>query len=353
MRVQRWSALTRRLLAAGLLLVLVAGAGLASPGPDGSTASAELTSKFRRPTLIPFPIDNPYSDAKAELGRVLFFDPRLSGSGTHSCASCHNPGLGWRDGLAFGVGHDGHALPRATPTIIDLAWGGSMMWDGRKDGLEDQATYPIETVTEMNLPLPDMEARLAALPAYRRMFQAAFGAGDVSARKVAQALATYERTLVSNEAPFDRWMRGDATAVGEDAKRGFDLFNGRANCASCHSGWRFTDDGFHDIGLPGSDLGRGAIIPGEPTLERAFKTPTLRNVDARGPYMHDGSLRTLADVMAHYDTGFIERPSLAPEMHRLGLTPEETNDMIAFLHTLTSRDDPVVIPTLPVLEQNP
>ncbi len=351
--MERWSSLTRRSLTAGIFLVLAAGAGSASTDPNGTTVLADLMEKYRRPTEIPFPASNPYSDAKAELGRVLFFDPRLSGPGTHSCASCHNPGLGWRDGLTFGVGHDAQGLPRATPTIVDLAWGASMMWDGRKDGLEDQATSPIETVTEMNLSLPDMEARLAALPAYRHMFQAAFEETNVTAPKVAQALATYERTLVSNEAPFDRWIRGDAKAIGEDAKRGFGLFNGRANCGSCHSGWRFTDDGFHDVGLPGSDLGRGAIIPGEPTLERAFKTPTLRNVDTRAPYMHDGSLRTLADVMAHYDTGFIERPSLAPEMHHLDLTPNEIRDVIAFLHTLTSRDDPVVIPTLPVLEQAP
>ena len=283
----------------------------------------------------------------------MFFDPRLSGSGTHSCASCHNPGLGWRDGLPVGVGHDAQALPHATSTIIDLAWGTLMMWDGSKESLEDQATHPIETAGEMNMPLPRLAARLAALPAYRRLFQAAFGHDDVTAPKVAQALATFERTLVSNEAPFDQWIRGNPRAIGEDAKRGFALFNGRANCSACHSGWRFTDDGFHDIGLAGNDLGRGAIVPDEPTLERAFKTPTLRNVDARSPYMHDGSIRTLSEVVAHYDTGFIERPSLAPEMHRLGLTAVETSDIIAFLHTLTSKDDPVAIPALPMMEQNP
>ena len=313
----------------------------------------ELISRFRRPTTIPFPANNPYSDAKAELGRTLFFDPRLSGPSTHSCASCHNPGLGWRDGLAFGVGHDAKALSRSTPTIVNLAWGASMMWDGRKDSLEDQVTDPIEKSTEMNLPLPDMEMRLAALPAYRRMFQAAFGNQDVTASRVAQALATFERTLISNEAPFDRWIRGDAQAISEDAKRGFLLFNGRANCVACHSGWRFTDDGFHDIGLAGVDLGRGALVPDEPTLQQAFKTPSLRNVDAGSPYMHNGSLRTLTMVMTHYNAGFIQRPSLSPEIHPLGLTPTEIGDVVAFLHTLTSRDDPVAIPTLPTLEQTP
>ncbi len=349
--MQRWSTLTRAFLIAGLLQSVAAVAG--SPDIDGQLALQQVMAKFRRPDAIPFPPDDPYSDAKAELGRTLFFDPRLSAAGTQSCASCHNPGLGWRDGLALGIGHDAQPLARATPTIIDVAWGALMMWDGRKDSLEDQVTTPIETATEMNLPLPAMEARLTALPGYRRMFQAAFGNGDVTAPKVAQALATFGRTLVSNEAPFDRWIRGDAQAIGEDAKRGFTLFNGRANCAACHSGWRFTDDGFHDIGLAGADLGRGAIVPDEPMLERAFKTPTLRNVDARSPYMHDGSLRTLSEVLTHYDTGFIQRPSLSPEMHRLGLTAAEKADLIAFLHTLTSDDDPIATPMLPVLEQTP
>lgn len=348
----RIAALAAAFFLAGLADTRAADAPPAASGGVPSPADLRaMQAKYRRPALIPFPEENPYSDAKSLLGHALFFDPRLSGPGTHSCATCHNPALGWKDGLPLGVGHDARQLPRATPTILNLAWGGLMMWDGRKDGLEDQATGPIETPAEMNLPLADLQARLAGVPAYRRMFRDAFGTDEVSVPRVAQAIATFERTLVSNEAPFDRWVRGDETAIGEDAKRGFVLFNTRANCNACHSGWRFTDDGFHDIGLASSDPGRGAQVPGEPMLDRAFKTPTLRNVDARFPYMHDGSVRTLRETVTHYDTGFIERASLSPEMRRLNLTPRETDQIVAFLHTLTSPDDPVTVPVLPSTEQ--
>ena len=155
----------------------------------------------------------------------------------------------------------------------------------------------------------------------------------------------------SNKAPFDRWIEGDETAISESAKRGFVAFNGKGNCAACHSDWRFTDDGFHDIGLKSDDIGRGAQVPDVQSLQHAFKTPTLRNIDQRAPYMHDGSLANLREVVVHYDTGFVERPSLSPEMHHLGLTEQEVVDLIEFMHTLTSRDDKISIPVLPTKEQ--
>ena len=148
-------------------------------------------------------------------------------------------------------------------------------------------------------------------------------------------------------------LRSDLeAAIDAAAKRGFALFNGKANCAACHSGWRFTDDGFHDIGLPSLDPGRASQVPDEPLLQHAFKTPTLRNVSQRAPYMHDGSIATLNAVVVHYDTGFLDRPSLSPEMRRLGLSTDETNDLVAFMRTLTSVDDPVALPNLPRKEEN-
>jgi len=307
--------------------------------------------KFRRPASIPFPKDNPYTDAKADLGHTLFFDPRLSGANTMSCANCHNPALGWKDGLGHGVGHDAKQLARATPTILDLAWAELLMWDGRSDGLEDQATGPIESAGEMNQPMPELLAELAEIPGYRRMFREAFGRDEITKASLSRAIATFERTLVSNKAPFDRWIEGDEAAISESAKRGFATFNGKGNCAACHSGWRFTDDGFHDIGLRSDDIGRGAQVPDEQTLQHAFKTPTLRNIDQRAPYMHDGSLANLREVVVHYDTRFVQRPSLSPEMHHLGLEEHEIADLIEFMHTLTSRDDKISIPVLPTKEQ--
>jgi cytochrome c peroxidase len=330
------------------LLVGLSAVTCAAAGP----ASIEtLKAKFHRPNAIPFPKNNPYTDAKAELGHALFFDPRVSGANTMSCATCHNPALGWKDGLPLGVGHDAKQLARNTPTILNLAWADLLMWDGRKDGLEDQATGPMETPAEMNQPVAALLAELTAIPGYRRMFRDAFGNDDITKEKVTQAIATFERTLVSNKAPFDRWIDGDEAAIGASAKRGFELFNGKGNCESCHSGWRFTDDGFHDIGLKSEDRGRGGQVPSEPSLQYAFKTPTLRNIDQRAPYMHDGSAASLHDVVAHYNDGFVERPSLSPEMHRLGLSEPEIADLIEFMHTLTSRDDAISIPVLPTKEQ--
>lgn len=310
-------------------------------------ANAAAKRAFGRPDAIPFPPDNPYTDAKAGLGATLFFDPRLSGTGTVSCATCHNPALSWKDGLERGVGHDAQRLGRATPTLLDLAWADLLMWDGRFEGLEEQVAGPIGSAAEMDQRLDALPAKLAVLPGYRVAFETAFGSPEVTLPRVKQAVATFERTLVSNKAPFDRWLAGDDEAITAEARRGFALFTGRANCASCHSGWRFTDDGFHDIGLPSPDMGRGATVPHEPSLQHTFKTPTLRNIARRAPYMHDGSVASLAEVVRHYDTGFIGRPTLAPEMHRLGLSAQDADDLVAFMRTLTSQDDPITPPTLP------
>ncbi len=317
----------------------------------GSNSVVSLKQQFRRPDSIPFPSDDPYSEPKAALGNMLFFDPRLSGGGTMSCATCHNPALAWQDGQKVAFGHAENRLPRATPTLLDLAWADLLMWDGRKDGLEDQVSGPVSTAGEMGGSLGQAADRVGQLPGYADAFRKVFGAGPVTFGRIAQAIATFERTLISNKSPFDRWIDGDEQAIDAASKRGFVLFTGKANCAACHTGWRFTDDAFHDIGLDTNDPGRGKQVPDEPVLLHAFKTPTLRNVALRAPYMHDGSLATLHDVIVEYDTGFIERPSLSPEMHRLGLSSGEVNDLVAFLRTLTSVDDAVVAPTLPVKDE--
>jgi cytochrome c peroxidase len=349
--MRRWKHPTTRFVATAAAVCVLAAIGTAPVRADDA-AQAALRAQYKRPDAIPFPADNPYSDGKAALGQMLFFDPRLSVNATMSCATCHNPALGWQDGLRVGIGHDEKPLPRATPTVANLAWADLLMWDGRKDGLEDQAGGPVSTAAEMGGSLEVAVARVGAVPAYRRAFQAAFGTDAVDWTRIAAAIATFERTLVSNKAPFDRWVDGDDGAIDASAKRGFALFNGRGNCAACHGGWRFTDDGFHDIGLPDADPGRGAQVPDEPALQHAFKTPTLRNVAGRAPYMHDGSAATLRDVMVHYDTGFVDRPSLSPEMHRLHLSADEVDDLMAFLRTLTSADDPITPPTLPTKELN-
>jgi cytochrome c peroxidase len=310
--------------------------------------SNELKATYRRPTTIPFPPNNPPNEFKVQLGQSLFFDPRVSGAGNVSCATCHSPALGWSDGLALGIG--AAKLGRRSPSILDLAWGTPLMWDGRFATLEEQALGPMMAPPEMNQNMPTLLARLGAIPGYKRMFDLAFPDEGMSQKTIAEAIATYERTIVSATAPFDRWVEGDESAIGDGAKRGFALFNGKAHCSACHAGWRFTDDSFHDIGLKSDDLGRGKIKPDLPLMQHAFKTPGLRNIAQRGPYMHDGSITTLAAVVREYNDGFIVRPSLSPEIKRLNLTDTEINEVVAFMLTLTSRDKPVTIPTLPTTE---
>lgn len=335
------------------LVLAAAGSAVAADTARGRTESTmsaleRLKADYRRPLDIPDSADNPSTAAKVELGRNLFFDPRLSSSGVISCASCHNPGLGWEDGLPVGRGNMGGQLPRHSPTILNLAWGGPYFWDGRAATLEDQAKGPIAAEGEMAMPHDRAVERISGISGYGRLFELAFPGKPVSIDAIAGAIAAYERTVVSGEAPFDRWISGDETAISEDAKRGFVLFNTKARCATCHTGWRFTDDGFHDIGLPSStDLGRGALVPGVTILQRAFKTPTLRNIDQRGPYMHDGSLATLEAVVAYYDGGFEKRASLSPDMAAPNLAPDERVAVVAFLKTLSSEDRPTAIPALP------
>jgi cytochrome c peroxidase len=333
------------------LLGVVASLAMAGPALASEPADfAKLKQGYARPADIPFPAANPYSDEKYTLGRSLFFDPRLSAAGNISCGTCHNPSFAWGDGLDTGIGHGATKLGRRTPTVLNLAWSESFFWDGRADTLEQQAVGPIQASVEMNQPMGVLVERLEAIPGYRSLFATAFPGEPVGAETIGKAIATFERTIVSAKAPFDRWIEGDETAIGEQAKRGFVLFNTKANCAVCHAGWRLSDDSFHDIGLKGDDIGRGKYMPEVPLMRRAFKTPGLRNIDQRGPYMHDGSVPTLRATIVHYDTGFIARESLSPEMKRLNLTDSEVDELLAFLLTLTSKDAPVPLPVLPTRE---
>lgn len=242
------------------------------------------------------------------------------------------------------------ALGRHTPTILNLGFSeGPFFWDGRAETLEDQALGPIASPAEMNLAHDVMEEKLRSIKGYQKMFEKAYPSEGISKDTVAKAIATFERTVVSGVAPFDRFVNGDNKAINEAAKRGFVLFNEKAKCATCHQGWRFTDDSFHDIGVNSEDKGRGDIIKEVDSLQFAFKTPTLRNIDRRAPYMHNGSEETLTQVIELYNIGGrIKRPSLSENIKPLGLTREEIADIVEFLTTLTSEDKPIEIPRLPM-----
>jgi cytochrome c peroxidase len=313
-----------------------------------STRPPGIKAQYQRPAAIPYPGGNERTADREHLGRALFFDPRLSASGSTSCATCHHPGLSWSDGLSVARGAQMRPLERRTPTILNLAWAPALFWDGRADTLEDQALAPIQSEREMNLPLDQLIARLQGIRGYRDLFARAYPGEPLAAPAVAKAIATFERGIVSAQAPFDRWIAGEPRAISPAAERGFVLFTGKARCSTCHTGWRFTDDGFYDIGIAADDVGRGKVVPQIPLAHFAFKTPTLRNVAERAPYLHNGSASTLAEVIDLYDRGGVtHRPSLSPEIKPLALTAPEKKDLVAFLESLTSVDQEVRVPALP------
>lgn len=327
--------------AVGLAIVILPGSA------DGSAQRTAWKAQYHRPAEIPFPEDNPYSQAKEELGRMLFFDPILSGSGARSCATCHNPSLSWGDGLPRAIGE--RRLTARAPTLYNLAWSEILGWDGKFASLDAVAQTPITSAAIMNRRMDDLVGALAAIPGYRAAFEKAFpGDGEPTSENIEAALGTFERVLVSDPAPFDRWIEGDETAISEAAKRGFDLFNGKAGCAECHSGWNFTDGSFYDIGTAsGEDIGRARLFPSSTKLRYAFKVPTLRDATRRAPYMHDGSEPTLEAVIELYDRGGIDRPSRSELIKPLGLSAQEKADLIAFLGTLTEEPKAFAVPTLP------
>jgi cytochrome c peroxidase len=315
---------------------------------DGPGDLKQIRASYARPASIPFPNSDPYSEAKSALGELLFFDPLLSRSRTRSCATCHNPSLSWGDGLSHAIGEDPKGLPFRAPTLIDVAFIERLGWDGKFKDLESVAFGPITNPANMNLTEAELIARLSAVPAYLDAFAHAFGDSAITRPRIEAALATFERTIVAGEAPFDWWIMGDETAISAEAKRGFEIFTGKARCSACHSGPSFTDGSFQDIGTAkNDDVGRGRLFPTSEKLRYTFKTPTLRDVAHRAPYMHDGSVATLEDVIELYDRGGIDRPSRSPSIRPLFLTASEKTDLVAFLRTLTASSPLVALPSLP------
>lgn len=335
-QIPAWSLVARAVLAVMMSWMLFStgrsAAGDVAAAPSGVTREGVWRAIFARPAQSPVAPDEA---EKVALGHDLFRDVRLSGSGRASCVSCHDPARAFTDGRKTAVGPGGAPLPRNAPALYDLAWATSFFWDGRAVSLTEQAKVPILAPDELAGDLGTIAQRLASDPGMAARFAAAFpGTPSVTETAVLEALAAYERSLVSPETRFDRWIAGDVSALTGEEQRGFDIFVGKGGCVSCHGGWRFTDDAFHDIGLPGTDPGRGALVSGGLP---EFKTPSLREVAHTAPYMHDGSLATLADVVDHYAGSLTPRPSLAPTIVRdLKLTKEEKAALVAFLGTLSS-----------------
>ncbi|MEW4526518.1 cytochrome-c peroxidase [Maioricimonas sp. JC845] len=282
---------------------------------------------------IRHPKDNKPTPEKIQLGKQLYFDPRLSRDSTISCASCHDPAKGFSNGEQFATGVRGQVGGRNSPTIINSAFNRFQFWDGRSGSLEEQALGPIQNPIEMDMTLEEVVERLNGIEGYRAQFQKVFGTA-VTAENIGRAIAAYERTVLSGDAPYDRFKDGDESALSEAAQRGMKLFFGKANCSACHAGSNFTDNAFHNIGVgmevDEPDQGRFVIssLGGD---TGSFKTPTLREIARTAPYMHDGSMKTLEEVVAHYNKGGGSNPYLDEEMFPLNLTQQQQADLVTFL----------------------
>jgi len=297
-----------------------------------------MKKEYRRPASPP--VEN---QRLVDLGHDLFFAPQISASGKTSCASCHFPELGWVVKDARSNTDSGKLTSRKSQPLIGVGYAADapVGWDGRSATLEAQAKASIETgsmsmrETETPVKVEAIVERIKTDPVYSAKFNAALPGTPITIDSIVKAIAAFERTLEPGIASFDRWIEGDERAISEAARRGFVLFNGKTNCFACHSGWRFTDDKFHDIGTTTTDPGRGRVAKDDELMQFAFKTPTLRSVALRPPYMHNGSQATLVDVMKHYEKGGLDRPSRSPLMMPIDLSDQERQDLIAFMETLS------------------
>jgi cytochrome c peroxidase len=309
--------------------------------------------KWRLPATPPDPANNVSNPLRVELGKKLFFDPRLSGDGNMSCASCHSPMFGWSDGAATGKGFKSMTLDRASPTVFNTGYNTIHMWDGRKKTLEDQAMGPMEASAEMNMDTQRLFTWLNGNANYRALFQEAYPGEPIDAGSLSKAIAAFERTVVSNTSPFDQWVAGKKGAMTPEQIKGFALFidPAKANCAACHSGPNFTDNGFHNLGLASfgkdkPDVGRHAEKPAR-NMMGAFKTPTVREVANTAPYFHDGSAATLEELVAFYAKGGIVKTNVSINMKELQLSKDEISQLVSFMNALSSPPKPFVLPTLP------
>ncbi len=368
----------------GAKALLVAALGFVTASTGFVTASTFVRAETLGLPPPPIPADNPQSDDKIALGRKLFHDKRFSGDGKESCSTCHDDEKAFTDSpLKTSRGIGGQFGTRNAPTVVNAAYFDSFFWDGRASSLEDQSQFPFLNPVEMGLPTHEPILKIVREdPAYNAAFIKVFGSGGASITMdhVKKAIAAFERTLVSGDSPFDRWYFGrDNQAISADAKRGFEIFLSQGRCVSCHTIEQdralFTDNRFHNIGVginkiqpdvprlsaeflkakasgasvdktvladpKVSDLGRFAVTTHFDEIG-AFKTSTLRNISVTGPYMHDGSLKTLRDVVKHYNDGGKSagdpsvNPYLSGGIRPLNLTEQQISDLVAFLETLTS-----------------
>ena len=286
------------------------------------------------------PADNPITKEKVELGRLLFFDKRLSANNTIACASCHIPALAFTDGQPVSTGINSQQGGRSAPTAINRGFSTAQFWDGRAATLEDQSIGPFANLIEHGFASHDeLIKKINSIKGYKELFNNVYGKSKLTKENVGRAIAAFQRTLISGNSPFDRFdYDGDQKAISESAKRGKNLFFDKARCNLCHMGTNFSDEKFHNIGIGWDDsdtldLGRYRVSKNEKDLG-AFKTPTLREITKTAPYMHDGRFATLEDVIKHYNKGGVKNPFLDNQVIPLNLSDSEIKDLLSMLRSL-------------------
>jgi cytochrome c peroxidase len=371
----------KRRISLSLFLLVVCGLsttlGFLTSIPGHASDVAQTPKEIGLLPPVPIPADNPMTLEKIELGKFLFFDTRLSGDGSMACVTCHLPDQGWTTNTRLSPAYPSNKERRNSPTLINVAYDTSLIWDGRAPTLEKQALGPVKNPLHMNKNLDLLIQDLNIVPGYKKRFKKVFGTG-ITPAGISKALAAFQRTIVTSDSPFDEYMRGKKDAMSDAAIRGMAIYQGKGHCTLCHNGPNFTDQGFHNLGVPDPpymkdpkvlasirfdaqrmgikdyrkldrDLGR-YLVTKDPADKGAFKTPTLRNVTQTGPYMHNGALETLLDVIDFYDRGGGESPNKSKLLEPLGLSKEEKADLIEFLKALTGNLPKVAKPDMSVLE---
>jgi len=312
---------------------------------------------------VTFPKSNPFSKEKVLLGKLLFFDPRISLSGQIACASCHDPELGWGDGKHLAYGHNRQNGKRNSMTIINTGYYDRLFWDGRASSLEEQVQFPVQDQTEMAQGLKAMVKNVKKIKGYRKYFEAAFGTKDVSLDAIQKAIATFERTIISRNSRFDLFVSGNKNMLKDDELLGLHLFRTKARCINCHNTSLFSDNQFHNDGqaLYGSkqeDFGHYHLSAKQEDIG-AFRTPSLRETKLTGPWMHHGNFPTLRDVVEYYNGGNpspiqrsvkvdeSKRPIPSPLLRKLNLTKDERLQLEAFLGTISTQVQKIQPPELP------
>lgn len=355
-----------------VMLCAVAGVMLVAKGE----AKAEPAKKLQPLVEVPVPADNPQTVDKITLGKMLYFDPRLAGDSSISCAKCHDPTKGFSNGLQMSDAYPGTKHWRHVPTVLNAAHLKHQFWDGRASSLEEQALGPIQAPIEMNQNLTHLVEKLDNIPYYREQFKKAFNSG-VTTENLAKAIAAFERTIVSRPGRVDKFLSGDTSALNDSEKRGFELFSGKANCVACHHGPLATDNSFHTTGVPEiealktesdrvatrhffatdqkypnprsveADYGQ-ELISKSASDRGKFKTPSLRELKWTAPYMHNGAFETLEDVIRFYMKGGGNHPNKDSLLKPFQLSDAEIDDLIAFLEAMSAEKQMVISkPDLP------